>query len=76
MATSPKSSDHFEKELLSNCAHFTVIVDAQREDVTQGFLRQTLQHKQIFQPHLMMMIDEQNANSIVNTALPEFPIGE
>ena len=74
MATSPKSSDHFEKELLSNSAHFTVIVDAQSKDVTQGFLRQTLQHEQIFQPHLMII--EQNANSIVRSALPEFPIGE
>ena len=74
MATSPKSSDHFEKELLSNCAHFTVIVDAQSEDVMQGFLRQILQHEQIFQPHLMII--EQNANSIVRSALPEFPIEE
>ena len=74
MATSSKSSDHFEKELLSNCAHFTVIVDAQSEDVMQGFLRQTLQHEQIFQPHLMII--EQNANSIVRSALPEFPIEE
>ena len=75
MATSPKSSDHFEKELLSNCAHFTVIVDAQSEDVMQCFLRQTLQHEQIFQPHLMI-IEKQNANSSVRSALPEFPIGE
>ena len=74
MATSPKSSDHFEKELLSNSAHFTVIVDAQSKDVMQCFLRQTLQHEQIFQPHLMII--EQNANSNVRSALPEFPIGE
>ena len=75
MATSPKSSDHFEKELLSNSAHFTVIVDAQSKDVMQCFLRQTLQHEQIFQPHLIK-IDKQSADSIVRSALPEFPIGE